>query len=243
MVGPTRHDLSDKIVLVTGASRGLGRALARAFAGAGAKVAICARGEEALGEVVDEIRAEGGEVLARTADVTSADEVGAWVERAEDRWGAPSALVNNASLLGERTPLRDYPLDNWRAVLDVNTTGALIATRAVLPAMRRAGAGSIITVTSGVGNHPRADWGAYAVSKHAVEAFTFNLAREEADAGIRANAVDPGAMRTRMRATAYPDEDPETLPPPERVTGVFLWLASDASRGTTGERFRAQEWG
>jgi hypothetical protein len=148
----------------------------------------------------------------------------------------------NASVLGPRVPLRNYPLADWRQVIDVNVTGVLVPTQAVLSVMREAGGGSIISVSSGVGDRPRPNWGAYAVSKWAVEAFTYNLALEEADAGIRANVVDPGAMRTRMRRAAYPDEDPDTLPQPDAVTGVFLWLASGAADRVTGQRFRAQEW-
>lgn len=233
-------ELAGTTVLVTGASRGLGRALALAFARAGARIVICARSPDALGETAAAARGAGAEVLARTVDVTGADAVHSLVAEAESRWGVIDTLVNNASLLGERVPLRDYPIDAWRAVLDTNLTGAFLAARAVLPGMRRVGAGSIVNITSGVGDEPRAGWGAYAVSKWAIEAFTYNLALEEKDAGIRVNAVDPGRMRTAMRRAAYPDEDPATLPDPADLTGVFLWLASDAASGVTGRRFEAQ---
>ncbi|MFW6040095.1 MAG: SDR family NAD(P)-dependent oxidoreductase, partial [Gemmatimonadota bacterium] len=184
--------------------------------------------------------ARGADVIARPVDVTRADDVDALIREVEERWGPADAVVNNASLLGERGPVRDQPIESWRRVLDVNLTGTFIVTRAALPGMRRAGRGSIVNVSSGVGNRPRADWGAYAVSKWAVEALTYNLAIEERDAGIRANVVDPGRMRTAMRRAAYPDEDPATLPEPGESTGVFLWLVSDASRDMTGQRFEAQ---
>ncbi|MEJ2677720.1 MAG: SDR family NAD(P)-dependent oxidoreductase [Gemmatimonadota bacterium] len=232
-------DLSGEMVMVTGASRGLGRALAEAYGDAGASLVLCARGADLYG-VAESLRGRGVRTIAATLDVTDAAAVSRLVSEAEAV--APvSVLVNNASMLGARDGLGDLSLDEWRRVLDINVTGALIATKAVMPGMRTAGRGSIINVTSGVGDVPRARWGAYGVSKWALEALTYNLALEEKEAGIRVNAVDPGAMRTAMRRAAYPQEDPDSLPAPEQVTGVFLWLASRASNAT-GERFRAQEW-
>ena len=107
--------------------------------------------------------------------------------------------------------------------------------------MRRAGKGSIIAVSSGVGDRPRRDWGAYAVSKRALEALAQNLALEESDSGVRVNTVDPGAMRTSMRRAAYPDEDPDTLPGPDAHLGVYLWLLNPAT-DVTGRRFVARDW-
>jgi NAD(P)-dependent dehydrogenase (short-subunit alcohol dehydrogenase family) len=232
-------DLTGEMGVVTGASRGLGRALAEAYARAGASLALCARGAE-LHEVVAALREQGTRVVAATLDVTDAAAVNGLV--AEAASVAPvSVLVNNASVLGGRDALADLSVDGWRRVLDINVTGALIATQAVLAGMRSAGWGSIINVTSGVGDVSRARWGAYGVSKWALEALTYNLSLEEKAAGIRVNAVDPGAMRTAMRRAAYPEEDPTSVAAPEQVTDVFLWLASRATN-VTGERFRAQEW-
>ena len=235
-------DFRDRTVMVTGASRGIGRALAEAFAGAGSRLVLCARGEEALRDVVKALVDGGAEVEWGAVDVTDRAGIGALVARSESRFGRIDALVNNASILGRRVPIREQDPDEWRTVLDVNVTGTLIPTQAVLPGMRRAGRGSIINMTSGVGNRPRPRWGAYAVSKWGVEALTYNLALEEESAGVRVNAVDPGTVRTAMRKAAYPDEDPSRLPPPREIVGVFLWLASDASATVTGQRFRAQEW-
>ncbi len=236
------QNVSGKVVLITGASHGLGRALAEAFARGGARVALCARGEAALAAVAESLVASGAEVVWRAADVRDERAIDELARAAEGRWGPVTVLINNASILGERVPLAQYPIPTWRDVLDVNVTGALITIQAVLPGMRSAGRGSIINVTSGVGNVARADWGAYAISKWAVEALTYNLALEERDSGIRVNAVDPGAMRTRMRQAAYPEEDRARQRPPAELTGVFLWLASDASENVTGQRFRAPEW-
>ncbi|HSM35466.1 MAG TPA: SDR family oxidoreductase [Longimicrobiales bacterium] len=234
--------MSDRSVLITGASRGLGRALSLAFARRGQRLVLCARGAAGIERVADEVRGAGSECLARAIDVTDADAIGALVADAEARWGPLDVLVNNASLLGPRAPLRDHDPAAWRETLDVNLTGAWLAARAVLPGMRRAGRGSIINVTSSVGDEPRAGWGVYAVSKWALEGLTWNLALEEAGSGIRVNAVNPGGMRTAMRRAAYPEEDALRSPEPAEVVDVFLWLASDAAAGVTGRRFDAREW-
>src|SRR5690606_12116007 len=159
----TMQDLSGEITLVTGASRGLGRAIAEAYARAGARVIMCARGAAALEEaaaVVRQAAREGGSAVeARVVDVRDEDGVASLVREITERWGPISVLVNNASLLGPRVPLRDYPVDVWRDVIDVNLTGPLILIRAVLPGMRAAGRGSIINVSSGTGNTARAEWG------------------------------------------------------------------------------------
>jgi NAD(P)-dependent dehydrogenase (short-subunit alcohol dehydrogenase family) len=237
-----RPGLRERTVMITGASRGLGAALARAFGEAGAAVAVCGREAAALERVAAEVRAGGGRCTARVVDVRDAAALDGWVAAVEAEWGSPSVLINNASILGPRVPLAEHPADAWREVMDVNLTGAFFAARAVLPSMTARGEGSIVNVSSGAAVPPRRAWGAYAVSKAALEAFSRNLAAELEGTGVRVNVVDPGAMRTGMRATAYPDEDPDTLDPPASVAGVFLWLAGDASRGVSGERFRAAEW-
>jgi NAD(P)-dependent dehydrogenase (short-subunit alcohol dehydrogenase family) len=235
-------NVDGKIVLVTGASRGLGEALALALGARGARVALCATSPDRLRDVEERVRAHGADVLARALDVADGEAVRALVAAAEARWGRIDALINNASVLGARVPLREQEPAEWRRVLDVNLTGCYLTARAVLPLLRRQGDGSIINVTSGVGDEARADWGAYAVSKWALEGFSYNLAREEQDAGVRVNLVDPGSLRTAMRRAAYPDEDPARQTPPEHATEVFLWLVSDASRGVTGRRFEALGW-
>lgn len=234
--------LKGRVVLVTGASRGLGRALALEYGRLGARVALCARGAAELGDVAGAVRQAGGRALVVPADVSQPDAGERVVSAVQREWGAVRVLVNNASILGERMPLREHPTALWRAVMDVNLNGAVALSAAVLGGMRSAGDGSIVNVSSGVGNEPRAGWGAYAVSKWALEAFSYNLALEEQPAGVRVNIVDPGRMRTGMRRAAYPDEDPATLPEPTQVTPVFVWLASDASVGVTGRRFEARSW-
>jgi NAD(P)-dependent dehydrogenase (short-subunit alcohol dehydrogenase family) len=229
-------------VLITGASRGLGAALALAFAERGARVSICARREESLRGTAEAVRAWGAECLARGVDVADEAAVDAWVAATARVLGDPATLVNNASLLGPRVPLREYPTNAWREVLATNLTGAFLCTRAVLPHLLRRGSGSIVNVSSGAALPPREEWGAYAVSKQALEGLSLNLAAELRGTGVRVNVVDPGSMRTGMRAAAYPEEDPATVKDPARTAGLFLWLASDASAAVSGERFRADAW-
>ena len=232
--------LEDKVALITGASRGLGRALALAFAREGASVVLNSRGEESLRPVVEEAESLGAEVLAVAADVAEGAGVESMVEAAVERFGHVDVLINNAGLLGPRVAIEEYPEDEWRRVLDANLTGPFLISKAAIPHMREGG--SIVNVVSGVSVEGRAEWGAYSVSKFGVEGLNQILAAELKDRGIRVNAVDPGGMRTSMRAAAYPQEDPQTRITPEENTAVFLYLASDESREITGQRFKAQQF-
>jgi NAD(P)-dependent dehydrogenase (short-subunit alcohol dehydrogenase family) len=233
--------LEGKVALVTGASQGLGRALALAFAREGARVAINSRSEEGVRPVAGEAESAGAEVLALAADVSRSADIERLVGTTVERFGRIDVLVNNAGVLGPRVPIEEYPEDEWRRVIDANLTGLFLVTKAAIPHMPEGG--SIINVVSGVSVEGRAGWGAYSVSKFGVEGLTQIVASELEERGIRANAVDPGGMRTEMRAAAYPEEDPMTRITPEENTGVFLYLASDESREVTGQRFKAQEFG
>lgn len=233
--------LRDKVALVTGASQGLGRALALAFAEEGARVVVNARSDESVRPVAGEVEGAGAEVLAVAADVSREAEVERLVRETVERFGRIDVLVNNAGLLGPRVGVENYPEDEWRRVIDANLTGPYLVSKAAIPHLSEGG--SIVNVVSGVSVEGRAQWGAYSVSKFGVEGLTQILASELAERGIRVNAVDPGGMRTDMRAAAYPEEDPQTRITPEENTAVFLYLASDESKGVTGERFKAQEFG
>jgi NAD(P)-dependent dehydrogenase (short-subunit alcohol dehydrogenase family) len=233
--------LGDKVTLITGASQGLGRALALAFAEEGARVVVNARSDESVRPVAGEVEGAGAEVLAVAADVSREAEVQRLVRKTVERFGRIDVLVNNAGLLGPRVGVEVYPEDEWRRVIDANLTGPYLVSKATIPHLSEGG--SIINVVSGVSVEGRAQWGAYSVSKFGVEGLTQILASELAERGIRVNAVDPGGMRTDMRAAAYPEEDPQTRIAPEENTAVFLYLASDESKGVTGERFKAQEFG
>jgi NAD(P)-dependent dehydrogenase (short-subunit alcohol dehydrogenase family) len=232
--------LEGRVALVTGASQGLGRALALAFAREGASIVVNSRSEERILPVAREAESLGAEVLALAADVSKSADVERLVGATVERFERIDVLVNNAGVLGPRVPIEAYSEDEWRRVIDANLTGLFLVTKAAIPHMPEGG--SIINVVSGVSVEGRAGWGAYAVSKFGVEGITQILASELEGRRIRANAVDPGGMRTEMRAAAYPDEDPMTRITPEENTGVFIYLASDQSRGVTGQRFKAQEF-
>jgi NAD(P)-dependent dehydrogenase (short-subunit alcohol dehydrogenase family) len=232
--------LKDKVTLVTGASQGLGKALALAFAKEGAQVVVNARSEESIRPVAEEVEGIGAEVLAVAADVSKSAGVERMVETAVERFGRIDVLVNNAGILGPRVRIEEYPEEEWRRVIDANLTGPFLVSKAAIPHVPEGG--SIINVVSGVSVEGRAEWGAYSVSKFGVEGLTQILAAELAEISVRVNAVDPGGMRTDMRAAAYPEEDPATRITPEENTAVFLYLASDESKAVTGERFKAQEF-
>lgn len=233
--------LDGRVAVITGASKGLGRAMAVTFAEAGAKVVVNSRSEESIRPVAEEVENAGGEVLAVAADVSTPEGAKRLADEAARKFGGIDVLVNNAGLLGSRVAIEDYPDDEWVGVMEANANGVFFVSKYAIPHLSEGS--SVINLVSGASVGARADWGAYSVSKFAVEGFTGNLALELRDRGIRVNAVDPGGMRTRMRASAYPDEDPATKIPPEENTAVFLYLASDESKGVTGERFKAQEFG
>jgi NAD(P)-dependent dehydrogenase (short-subunit alcohol dehydrogenase family) len=232
--------LEGKVAMVTGASQGLGRALALAYAKEGASIVINSRSEVSIRPVAEEVESLGAEVLALAADVSRSADVEKLVGAATQRFSRIDVLVNNAGLLGPRVAIEEYPEDEWRKVIDANLTGPFLVSKAVIPHMP--GGGSIVNVVSGVSVEGRAKWGAYSVSKFGVEGLTQILSAELKERGIRVNAVDPGGMRTEMRAAAYPEEDPMTRITPEENTDVFLYLASDESKDVTGERFKAQEF-
>ena len=234
--------LTGKVALITGGSRGIGKAIASTYARQGARVFICARGEDDLARTLTEIRNDGGDIDGWAGDVGKPEEARRIVGAAVKRSGAIHVLVNNASLLGPRVPIADYPAEEWGEVVRVNLTGVFLITQRVLPVMIAQGQGSIINVSSGVGRTGKARWGAYACAKDGLEGLTQVLADELKDSGIRVNSVNPAATRTGMRAQAYPEEDPLTLPAPEEIMPIFLYLASDDSVGVTGKALDARDW-
>jgi NAD(P)-dependent dehydrogenase (short-subunit alcohol dehydrogenase family) len=233
--------LQGKVALVTGASQGLGRALALAYTKEGASLVVNSRSDEGIRPVAEEVEGLGAEVLAVAADVSRGEDARRLVDEAVGRFGGIDVLVNNAGLLGPRVAIEEYPEEEWRRVIDANLTGPYLVSKAAIPHLRNGA--SIINVVSGVSVEGRAEWGAYSVSKFGVEGLSQILAAELEGRGVRSNAVDPGGMRTEMRAAAYPQEDPQTRITPEENTAVFVYLASDESKGVTGRRFKAQEFG
>ena len=150
-------------------------------------------------------------------------------------------LVHSAGILGPKIPLDSYPAEDWDEVIQVNLTAPFLLTQALLPLLRKGFHPSVTFISSGVGRVGRAEWGAYAVSKFGVEGLTQVWADELQGENIRVNAVNPGGTRTQMRAAAYPEEDPKTLPTPEEISPVFVWLArSDTT--INGQSLEARDW-
>jgi NAD(P)-dependent dehydrogenase (short-subunit alcohol dehydrogenase family) len=234
---------SRQTVMITGASRGLGAALALAFAAQGANLALCARNEFELQIVKDQAEKLGGNVLAITADVSEPRDVERFVATVEHHYGTIDVLINNASILGPSPMplLLDYPEEDFSEVLKVNTLGPFLVTRRVIVGMLQRNYGSIINVTSEAGHIGYAGWGAYGISKFAIEGMTEIWADEVRDTGVRVNMVDPGEMNTHMHAMAVPDCDYE-LAEPQDVLDVFLYLSSDKTKDINGQRFQAQEF-
>ncbi len=236
--------LAGRVILITGAGSGLGAALARECARAGASVVLAGRNGAKLERVYDEIEAMGAPQPAiamldlATATAMEYDNLAATIGA---EFGKLDGLVHAAALLGDRTPLEQYDVPTWCKVLHVNLTAPFILTQVLLPSLRKSPDASVIFVSSGVVNNPRPFWGAYAVSKSGLEAVRTMWSQElEGEANIRFNSVNPGRMRTAMRAAAYPAEDPNTVPTPAAVSGPFLYLLSARSRGIDGQYIEAQ---
>jgi NAD(P)-dependent dehydrogenase (short-subunit alcohol dehydrogenase family) len=218
--------LSGTIALVTGASRGIGAAVAIRFARDGAHVVLAARTVGGLEEVDDAIRAGGGSATLVPVDLRDFIKIDELAARIFDRWGRLDILVGNAAEFGIFSPLGHLDPATWCEVVDLNLTANWRLIRAMDPLLRVAPAGRAIFVTSGVARGVFPYWGPYAVSKAGLEMLVKIYAGEVAKTRVRVNLLDPGIVRTRLRARAFPGEDPGNLPPPESLTDLFLELAS-----------------
>ena len=236
--------LRDKVVLITGAGSGLGRALALQSARAGAQVILSGRQKSKLERVYDEIEAAGGPRPAlapidfTTATAVQYDQLASVID---SEFGRLDGLVHSAALLGDRTPIDQYDVPTWCKVLHVDLTAPFILTQVLLPALRKSADASVIFVSSSVARKAKAYWGAYAVAKAGLEALSAMLAIEvESQPNLRINTVNPGAIRTPMRAAAYPAEKPATVRTPDSVAGTFLYLLGPDSHAISGQHFDAQ---
>lgn len=236
---PPAGRLAGRLALITGATRGIGAAVARRYAREGARLILVARTVGALEEIDDAVRSEGAEaatlVPLNLRDGTAIDRLGGSLY---ERFGHLDILVGNAGMLGPISPLAHVAPKDWEQVMTINLTANWRLIRSLDPLLRASEAGRAIFVTSGAVARPRAYWGPYAVSKAGLETLVQTYAAELVKTNARANLIDPGKVRTAMRAAAYPGEDPMTLPAPEDVTEPFVELA-ETGCARNGETLRA----
>jgi NAD(P)-dependent dehydrogenase (short-subunit alcohol dehydrogenase family) len=235
MADAQRGRLLGRLALVTGASRGIGAAVARHFAAEGADLVLVARTVGGLEEVDDAVRAAGRRATLVPLDLTDLEAIDRLGHAIAERHGRLDVLVGNAGELGPLTPAPQIAPRDWDRVIAVNLTANWRLIRRMDPLLRRSQAGRAIFVTAEVARAPRPYWGAYAASKAGLEALVRSYAAELANSTVRVNLVDPGRVRTALRARAYPGEDRAALPTPADVTEIFVDLAEAAST-RNGER-------
>ena len=233
--------LKGRLALVTGATRGLGRAIALSYARAGAHVIAVGRTQGALEELDDEIQKVGEPATLLTLDLRKGETIDALGPTIFERWGKLDIFVGNAALLGPLSPLPHITADSWQQVIDVNLTANWRLIRTLDPLLKRSDAGRAILLTSGAADGRHAYRGPYAVSKAGIECLGKMYAAECENTPIRVAIVNPGAMRTAMRAKAFPGEDPMSLPAPEDVAPLFLELARPES-AVHGEVVAFRDW-
>jgi NAD(P)-dependent dehydrogenase (short-subunit alcohol dehydrogenase family) len=228
---------ANKLALVTGASRGIGAATAEALADAGAHVILIARTTPALEEVEERIHQAGGTATIAPLDLTDGESIGKLAGAVAERWQKLDVLVLNAAMLGSLTPVQDIDPKEYSRILSLNLLANQALVAAFDPLLKKADRADLVALTSSVGTEPRAFWGAYGSSKAALETLLGSYADETEYLGrIKVHIVDPGATRTRMRALAFPGEEPESVKPPEAVASAILErLSADAP---TGEKVR-----
>ena len=229
-------NLSNKIVLITGATRGIGYGVAKRFAREGAHVIAASRGKAGLEELDDAIKAEGGIATLVQLDLMETDKIELLAQSIAQRFGRLDILVGNAGILGELSPVAHTNPEDWDKVIAINLTANFHLIRCFDTLLKASAAPRAMFVSSGATKGAHAYWGAYAVSKSALEKMVETYAAENAKTALRVNLIDPGAVRTRMRAKAFPGEDPQTLPHPDDITDVFVRLASENLK-ETGKKF------
>jgi len=238
--------LEGRTLLITGASDGIGKTCARTFARFGATSILLGRSQEKLEALYDELEEHyPGKTIIHPLDLSRAgpDDYSLLASSIEEQFGVLDLLLHNAALLGARTPIEHYPESDWQQLMAVNVNAAFFLTKALLPNLARSDRGRILFTSSSVGRVGRAYWGGYAVSKFAVEGLMQTLADElNATSKIRVNSINPGGTRTGMRQAAYPAEDPNTVPTPESLMPVYLYLLSEASNHIHGQALDVRDF-
>ncbi|MDI1303096.1 MAG: YciK family oxidoreductase [bacterium] len=236
--------LQDRVILVTGAGDGIGRAAAMTYAAHGATVILHGRTLAKLDAVYDAIEKAGDPqpaIVPLDLSTATAMEYQQLAETIQNEFGHLDGILHNAGVLGDITPLEMYDPDTWDFVMKINLRAPFMLTQALLPMLKQSPDASVIFTTSSVGRRARAFWGAYAASKCGIEGLSQMLADELMNtSNIRVNCINPGATRTRMRAEAYPGENPASLKAPEDIMPLYLYLMGPDSLGKTGLSLDAQ---
>lgn len=240
---PPRDLLKERVILITGAGDGIGRAAALAFAGHGATVILLGRTLAKLESVYDTLEERGcpqPAIFPLNLESATVQDYWALADAIEREFGRLDGLLHNAAQLALLSRIDDYDPETWDKVLQVNLTAPFLLTQASLPLIRRSQDASVIFTSDRVGRKGKAYWGAYGVSKFGVEGLMQILAEETENSGnIRVNSIAPGPTRTNLRAHAYPGEDATRLPAPDSLMSVYLYLMGPDSKGTTGQAFDA----
>ncbi|MFB2539354.1 MULTISPECIES: YciK family oxidoreductase [unclassified Acinetobacter] len=241
---PQHNLLKDKVILVTGCGDGIGRAAAIHFALHGATVVLHGRNLKKLELIYDEIEslnAPQPAILPLQLSTASENDYEELQDTLARQFGRLDGILHNAGVLGERVALAEYDVETWDHVMAVNLRAPFVLTQALLPLLLQSKNASVVFTSSGVGREARALWGAYSISKFGVEAMNKIFAQEFAEHdNIRFNCINPGGTRTAMRAKAFPNEDPLTLPTPDSIMPAYLYLMGEDSLGITGQSFDAQ---
>ncbi len=233
--------LEGRIALITGANRGIGYAISRAYAREGAECLLAGRHGAGLERAAAEIKAAGGKASVLSLDLEKVESVHAMVEHISKAYPRLDIFVANAALLGARVAITKYPLEVWKQTFQANVHANLLLLQGLDPLLRKSDAGRVVILTAGVARTPKVGTGSYAVSKAALEAMAGIYALESATTPIKVNMVNPGPTRTQMRARAVPEEDPMTIKTPADIAPLFVELASPACK-RQGEWIAADEW-
>jgi NAD(P)-dependent dehydrogenase (short-subunit alcohol dehydrogenase family) len=232
-------DFDGRVIMVTGATSGIGRAVATELVRSGATVILHGRNEKALEALYQELKPLGPEPSVAQIDLERAQgpQYQQLLTEIESRYERLDGLLHNAAILGDKSPIEHYDIGLWQRVLLVDLTAPFILTRCLLPVLRNSADASIVFTTSSVGRKGRAYWGAYSVAKAGLENLAEVLTDELENTPVRVNVVNPGGTRTKMRRRAYPAESPTAMPPPEDAVPPYLYLLGGASRLIRGQRF------
>ena len=239
----TPADFDGRVIMVTGATSGIGRAVAGELVRSGATVILHGRNEKTLEALYQELKPLGPEPSVAQIDLERAQgpQYQQLTNEIESRYGRLDGLLHNAAILGDKSPIEHYDIGLWQRVLLVDLTAPFILTRCLLPLLRKSPDASIVFASSSVGKRGRAYWGAYSVAKGGLENMAEVLADELENTTIRVNVINPGGTRTKMRQRAYPAENAASLPTPESVTPPYLYLLGAASRTIRGQRFDVRD--